>query len=163
VPGTGTSDRNGRIALFDGPIEIRPYRESDEDDVVALWDEVFPDPAPRNEPRRVIRQKLKVQRELFFIARLERAVLGTAMGGYDGRRGWVYAVSVHPAHRDKGIGRSLMMRVEDELLRLGCAKVNLQIEGSNPNVVAFYERLGFAVEDRISMGKTLPSRLSPKG
>ena len=52
---------------MDGAIEIRPFAESDEPAVVALWGEVFPDPSPRNEPTRIIRRKLMMQRDLFFI------------------------------------------------------------------------------------------------
>jgi hypothetical protein len=61
-------------------VQIRPYEVSDEDGVAALWSQVFPDPLPRNEPRRVIASKLAVQGELFLIAVLEGAVVGTAMG-----------------------------------------------------------------------------------
>jgi len=47
----------------------------------------------------------------------------------------------------------LMKRVESELILLGCPKLNLQVRGTNPEVVSFYEKLGYGVEDRISMGK----------
>jgi ribosomal protein S18 acetylase RimI-like enzyme len=41
------------------------------------------------------------------------------------------------------------------LWALGCPKLNLQVVTSNAGVVAFYERLGYAVEERVSMGKRL--------
>jgi len=44
---------------------------------------------------------------------------------------------------------------EAELARRGCPKVNLQVMGDNAAVVALYERLGYQVEDRISMGRVL--------
>ena len=37
----------------------------------------------------------------------------------------------------------------------GCPKINLQVRSTNQAVVAFYERIGFAIEDRVSMGKRL--------
>lgn len=77
------------------------------------------------------------------------------MGGYDGHRGWVYSLAVGEARRHTGIGSALVERIEDALKALGCLKVNLQVVGSNSNVVDFYKRLGFSVEDRISMGKRL--------
>lgn len=135
--------------------EIRPYRESDEEGVVGLWNEVFPDQPPRNDPRASIRRKLAVQRELFFVATAAGEILGTAMAGYDGHRGWVYSVATRPELRAKGIGRALMERVERELTSLGCPKLNLQVVSSNRGVVAFYERLGYSVEERVSMGKVL--------
>src|SRR5512143_2743201 len=37
----------------------------------------------------------------------------------------------------------------------GCPKIDLQIVADNAAVAAFYARLGYAVEPRISMGKCL--------
>jgi hypothetical protein len=38
---------------------------------------------------------------------------------------------------------------------LWCLKVNLQVRASSAAVVAFYEGLGYGVEERVSMGKRL--------
>ena len=83
------------------------------------------------------------------------AVVGTAMGGYDGHRGWVYAVAVGRAHRRAGVGSALLRRLEALLAGRGCLKVNLQVRATNAGVVAFYKQLGYAVEERVSMGKRL--------
>jgi ribosomal protein S18 acetylase RimI-like enzyme len=136
-------------------MEIRLYHESDESAVVALWKDVFAYREPRNDPATVIRQKLACQRELFFVAVLDGAVVGTVMGGYDGHRGWVYSLAVCPEMRRRGIGAALMRHVESELARRGCPKVNLQVLASNAVTVAFYQKVGYAVEERISMGKLL--------
>src|SRR5208282_3401857 len=135
-------------------MEIRLYENSDEEAVAALWREVLPDPAPHNDPLTSIRMKLEVGRDLFFVA-VEKDVIGTAMGGYDGHRGWIYSVAVSPQHRKRGIGSTLVRQVEAALIRRGCLKANLQVLNSNREVVAFYEKLGFRVEERISMGKRL--------
>ncbi len=136
-------------------LDIRSYQESDEAAVAALWREVFPGAPAWNHPETDIRRKLAVQRELFLVASLEAQLVGTAMAGYDGHRGWVYYVAVSPRHRRQGIGRALMREVEQRLARLGCPKLNLQVRASNDQVVAFYRRLGYRVEERISMGKRL--------
>jgi len=77
------------------------------------------------------------------------------MAGFDGHRGWVYYVVVDPQYRVQGIGRDLMRYVEKSLARIGCTKLNLQVRSSNNEVVEFYKRLGYTVEDRVSMGKLL--------
>jgi ribosomal protein S18 acetylase RimI-like enzyme len=136
-------------------MEIRPFHESDRDAVIALWKDVFAYPAPHNDPAKVIRDKLAFQRELFFVAVLAGAVVGTVMGGYDGHRGWIYSLAVRPDVRRKGIGTALVKHVEQELAKRGCPKVNLQLLASNAATVAFYRKLGFAVEERLSMGKVL--------
>ena len=137
---------------------IRPYREEDESDVAALWREVFPDNSPWNIPENDIKRKLNVQRELFFVAESDGMIIGTAMAGFDGHRGWVYYVAVKEDHRKQGIGKALMERVEKELRNIGCTKLNLQVRSSNTGVVDFYKNLGYIVEDRVSMGKLLIDR-----
>jgi len=136
-------------------MNVRPFEESDGEAVAALWRDVFPDAPPWNDPGRDIERKLAVQRELFLVACESDRVLGTAMAGYDGHRGWVYYVAVSPAHRRRGIGAALMRSVEDALEERGCPKLNLQVRSSNRGVVEFYGRLGYEVEDRVSMGKRL--------
>lgn len=136
-------------------MEIRPYIDSDEGSVAKLWREVFPDAPSWNRPELDIRRKLSIQRELFFVAIENLEIVGTAMGGYDGHRGWVYYVAVSPRHRRQGIGTALMKRVERDLAELGCPKLNLQIRTDNEEVITFYKKLGYMVEERVSMGKHL--------
>ncbi|MEM7412119.1 MAG: GNAT family acetyltransferase [Myxococcota bacterium] len=134
---------------------VAPYAPDDHEGVVALWRAVFPDAPARNDPVLDIRRKLDVQPELFLVARVGRGVVGTTMAGFDGHRGWLHLVAVDPERRREGIGAGLLREAERRLAALGCPKLNLQVRASSPEVVRFYERLGYAVEPRISMGKVL--------
>ncbi len=134
-------------------MRIRPYQDDDRDEVTSLWRQTFPG-EPHNEPNAVIDAKLAVDR-LLFVARDQGKVIGTAMAGYDGHRGWLYSVAVDPDRQRQGIGRQLVDYAVDVLKTKGCVKINLQVRATNAGVVAFYEALGFVVEDRISMGKLL--------
>ncbi len=139
----------------DADFHIRSFEDGDEEAVAALWRKVFPDDPPWNEPALMMAKKRAVQRELFLVATENGVLAGTAMGGYDGHRGWVYAVAVRPDLRRRGIGARLMARLESALKRLGCPKINLQVRAGNEAVVAFYRRLGYSVEERVSLGKLL--------
>ena len=134
---------------------IRTFQERDEEAVVALWKDAFPDAPAWNDPAVDIRRKLSVQRDLFLVAEREGALVGTAMGGYDGHRGWVYYVAVSREERGGGVGRALMQTLEDKLRALGCPKLNLQVRATNTAVIEFYRKLGYEVEDRVSMSKRL--------
>src|SRR5262245_3841102 len=101
-------------------LDVRPYRESDEADVAALWDSVFPDARPWNRPQEYIRRKLAVQRELFLVGAHGDRVVATVLAGYDGVRGWIYHLAVAPEHRRHGFGRAMMAAAEEELARIGC-------------------------------------------
>lgn len=135
---------------------ITRYAAAHFHDVDALWQEVFPDDPPWNRAELAIPAKLAVQPELFLVALDGERVVGSVMGGYDGHRGWIYALAVKPSHRRRGIASALMHAIEQHLAAAGCGKLNLQVRASNSAVIAFYEALGFAVEARVSMGKRLP-------
>lgn len=139
----------------EAPVKIRPYEMSDESAVIGLWGEAFPRNPPWNAPAKNIRTKLTVQPELFVVAEFDELVIGTAMAGFDGHRGWVYFLAVAKAHRRRGVGQALMRHVEAALRDLGCAKLNLQVREDNEDALSFYRRIGFSPDARISMGKRL--------
>jgi len=134
---------------------IVKYAESHFDGVAALWREAFPNPQPWNAPEVTIPAKLAIQSDLFLLAIDREQVIGSVLAGYDGHRGWLYAVAVLKAHQRRGIGSALVREAERRLLELGCVKINLQIQSTNASVTEFYRRLGYEAEERVSMGKRL--------
>lgn len=139
---------------------IRPYRDADRDAVVALW-RACGLVRPWNDPHKDIARKLAVQPEWFLVVEpaargdARAPVIASAMMGYDGHRGWVNYLAVSPGWQRRGIGARLMMEFEQRLAAFGGPKLNLQVRGSNRAAVAFYERLGYRVDDTVSLGKRL--------
>jgi ribosomal protein S18 acetylase RimI-like enzyme len=138
-----------------GAMEIRRYEASDFGAVDALWKEAFPNDPPWNRAENAIPAKLAFQPDLLFVAVEGRDVIGSVMAGYDGHRGWLYSVAVREADRRGGLGTALVRHAEGALHALGCGMVNLQVRATNEAVVRFYEALGYAVEDRVSLGHRL--------
>ena len=136
-------------------MKIRPYQPEDESQVVALWGGTVADPAPHNDPAGAIRLKMAKDPHLFLVATVDDSVVGTVMGGFDGHRGWLYSLAVATTHRRRGIATALVRRLEAELSEMGCLKINLQVRGTNVDVLRFYEHVGYCVEDRVSLGKRL--------
>ena len=132
-------------------MKIRQFCESDRNDLINLWHTVFPDDPSHNEPSKVIEAKLAID-NLIFIAEHEGFIIGACMAGYDGHRGWLYAVAVLKEQRRSGAGAALVKQAIQTLKVMGCIKVNLQIRATNTEVAAFYESLGFVIEERLSMG-----------
>lgn len=136
-------------------MQIRQFAVADTEHVVALWVAAGLT-KPWNDPRKDIARKLTVQPELFIVAEDESGtIIGTAMAGYDGHRGWLYYLATAPDARGAGVGRALVEHVEQALLNLGCPKLNLQVRTSNPRPLGFYERLGYSVDETTSLGKRL--------
>lgn len=133
-------------------MQYRQYSATNHTQLVDLWRTVFPDDPAHNEPNKVIAEKLKVD-DLIFVAADNASIIGACMAGYDGHRGWLYAVAVHPSSRRGGVGTRLIEHTLAHLKSLGAEKVNLQIRSTHSEVEAFYLAIGFATEDRLSMGK----------
>ena len=137
-------------------IQIILYNDSQHrDQTIQLWKQVFAYDTAHNEPNLVLDKKLAFDDDLLFLANENGTVVGTIMAGYDGHRGWLYSVAVHPLHRKQGIGSVLVKHAENQLVKRGCMKINLQIMEGNESVAAFYETLGYCTEKRVSMGKRI--------
>ncbi|MCX7278910.1 MAG: GNAT family acetyltransferase [Burkholderiales bacterium] len=139
-------------------MQIRSYQNSDESAVVALW-QACGLTRPWNDPHKDIARKLQVQPELFLVGELDGQLIATAMAGYDGHRGWVNYLAVAPEQQRRGYAAQLMQHIEQQLLAMGCPKLNMQVRTSNSAVLAVYRRLGYAQDEAVSLGK----RLIPDG
>ena len=133
---------------------------ADRDQLAALWQRVFGYESAHNAPEFVIDKKLVVGDGLLFVAEAEGKVVGSIMAGYDGHRGWIYALAVLPEYRRRGLGSRLVRHAEQQLRALGCPKINLQIMKGNESVESFYRKLGYEAEQRVSMGKKLPENIT---
>lgn len=135
-------------------LEIRPFDLCDEDAVVQLWTDCGL-VVPWNNPHRDIQRKLKVQSDMFLVACLNGKIIASVMAGYDGHRGWINYLAVHPQHQRAGIAKRMMDEVEGRLQAVGCPKINLQVRSTNAAVIEFYKRIGFKTDDVVSLGKRL--------
>lgn len=133
---------------------IRAYEPSDEAAVIGLW-QACGLVVPQNNPERDIRRKLKVNPEWFLVGELDGTVVATCMAGYEGHRGWINYLAVHPDHQRRGLAGRLMKHAESLLHSAGCPKINLQVRATNTAVLAFYQHLGFSQDAVVSLGKRL--------
>ena len=78
------------------------------------------------------------------------------MIAYDNR---IYSLAVSRKVRGQGIGTALVKQAERALRGLGCVKISLQILRGNEGVEAFYAKLGFETEQRVSMGKVIAAQI----
>lgn len=134
-------------------IQIARYEDRHFNGVKTVWEEAFPEDPPWNRAESAVPAKLAFQPDLLFVALDGDQVIGTAMAGYDGHRGWLYAVAVLSAYRRRGVASALVGEAEVRLRELGCGKINLQVRATNLGVIGLYRRLGYEIEDRVSMGK----------
>jgi ribosomal protein S18 acetylase RimI-like enzyme len=135
-------------------LQIRPFRPDNEAAVVELW-LACKLVGPQNNPHKDIARKLRVNPEWFLVGEVDGKMVATCMVGYEGHRGWINYLAVAPEYQKRGIARQIMDEAERLLREAGCPKINLQVRAANAQVIEFYKRIGFKVDDVVSMGKRL--------
>lgn len=137
-------------------LTVRSYAPADFEKVVALW-EACELTRAWNDPASDIEFCVGSENSILLVgvAGGESKIAATAMVGHDGHRGWIYYVAVAPEHQEKGGGREIMAYAERWLAQRGVPKAMLMIRETNKKVMGFYERLGYAVEERVVMARWL--------
>ena len=98
---------------------------------------------------------MSFQPDLFFVGLFQKKLISTIMVGYEGHRGWINYLVVHPDYQRRGFGRQLMKYATNILSNMGCQKINIQVRESNRSVIQFYKKLGFTDDDVLSYGKRI--------
>jgi ribosomal protein S18 acetylase RimI-like enzyme len=135
-------------------MQIRTFQAADEAVVIELW-RACELVRPVNDPAKDIRRKLRVNPEWFLVGTLDGKIIAAVMAGYEGHRGWINYLAVHPDHRLHGYGRKIMAEAEKLLRAADCPKINLQVRTGNRAVLEFYRCIGYGMDDVISLGKRL--------
>jgi ribosomal protein S18 acetylase RimI-like enzyme len=92
---------------------------------------------------------------LVLVAAEGSRVVGSALGSWDGRRGWIYHVATAPSHRRQGIATRLIDQVEAGLRALGCPKANVMVRADSDGGAAFWASRGYEPSDARQFGKHL--------
>ncbi len=161
IPKAG--DKSKRTALRDRktppvpapppPVVLREFRSRDGEALRALWDAAgFHSIGDDDVSLRRFAQR---NPGLLIVATQAESVVGSGMGGWDGRRGWIYHVAVDPGHRGAGIATRIVRQLEAGLHAVGCRKVNTIVAGGNATGEAFWSKLGYAIRDAGQFGREL--------
>lgn len=140
-------------------IRLREFRYPDDYPAArSLWAGAGPGVqlGPSDEPDEV-RKKLERDPDLFLAAESDGKLVGTVIGGFDGRRGMVYHLAVEPAFRQRGVGGLLMDELERRLSIKGCIRCYLLVTTENESAMQFYRQRGWAHLDSVCVfHKNLP-------
>lgn len=79
----------------------------------------------------------------FRVATVGGDIVGYAICGRSGRRGYVQRLAVDPQHQGRGLGRALVVDGLRWMRRRGVARAVVNTQHSNEAALALYERLGF--------------------
>ena len=138
-------------------IEIRSIRyPEDYPAVYQLWASAGPGiQLRRSDQPEEIDKKMQRDPDLFLVAEVDDQIVGSVLGGFDGRRGIMYHLAVRKSHRGLGLGERLMLELENRLRAKGCVRYYLLVTKDNQEAIGFYEKRGWSRLELFAYGKDL--------
>ena len=132
-------------------IQIREMTIEDYEQIYALWQASEGLGLSDADSKEGIKHFLKRNPGLSFVAFDGDQIVGAALCGHDGRRGYIHHLSVAKSHRKQGIGKSLVGRCMFALMRIGIAKCHLFVFGENQGAVDFWHKVGWSERVELMM------------
>ena len=129
-------------------ISLRPATTDDVETIVRFWHESGASMGPTDSVERV-RRAVTHPAALLIVAYAGPDIVGTLLGTFDGWRGNMYRLVVHPNRRRQGIGRLLVKRIEQFFAEQGARRITVLIEVDRPWAVAFWTAVGYPNDPHI--------------
>ena len=124
-------------------IKTREFSINDYDAALELWQRVEGLEIAEGDDRESVANFLARNPGLSRVATDGTAIIGIALCGHDGRRGYIYHLAVDPAYQARGFGKCLMNECLDGLRRAGLKRVLILVADDNPRGRKFWRRCGW--------------------
>jgi ribosomal protein S18 acetylase RimI-like enzyme len=127
---------------------LRECRSGDTGAVLELWRQADATPGVTDNADDLRRAVTESQAHV-LVAEAEAQIVGSIIGTFDGWRGNIYRMAVHPNYRRRGIARALVGEVEKRLARQGAKRITALVEKDHPWATSFWQAVGYSLDSRI--------------
>jgi N-acetylglutamate synthase len=135
------------------PLQIRAMTESDLPAARRLWSETEGVELAEGDSVEELTRYLRRNPDMSAVALDGDRLIGAVLAGHDGRRGFVYHLSVSRDHRRSGVGKALVERVLAAFKMAGMRRVLLLVAADNGGGEKFWRQQGWeAMEFARPMG-----------
>ena len=140
-------DLSDNASPHPNPFFIRECGSAEAEALLALWQAAGTSPSVTDtitDIRRAIESSASV-----LVAEVDQHIVGSLIATFDGWRGNIYRIAVHPDYRRRGIGRALVKEGEKCLAKLGVKRITALVEEKYPWATAFWSDVGYEIEPGI--------------
>ena len=129
---------------------VRPGQVEDASAVLDLWALARSEHATTQDRASDLERLITETPSALFVAENGEGVLvGVLIAGWDGWRGNMYRLAVHPDHRRQGIARMLLDAGEAHLRGLGGRRVTALVAHDDAVAAGFWDAAGYPVDPDI--------------
>ena len=121
---------------------IRPAGSEEIEEVLALWSEAEAEPTHTDDAAS-LRRLLRHDPGSLLVAELDGRLVGTVVSGWDGWRGSIYRLVVHPRHRRQGLASELLSEAESRLSKVGAKRIQAIVVASDHGATGFWRTSGW--------------------
>lgn len=137
-------------------ITIRKIKLSDFSEIFSLWQKAGLGLSDKNMEFSDLRLTIKKNPNSCFVLIKDKKIIGSVLGTFNGRRGWIYHLAVDPDYQHEGYGSLLLIKAEKELKKQGAHRIHLGVLYTNLKVLPFYEKYEYdVVNDALWLGKNI--------
>jgi ribosomal protein S18 acetylase RimI-like enzyme len=129
-------------------LSLRDSRLEDVEAVLELWRHADATPSV-TDTADDLRRAVTGGSASVLLAETEGQLVGSIIGTFDGWRGNIYRLAVHPRFRRRGIAAALVTEVEKRLARQGAKRITALVEREHPWAMGFWQAVGYALDNRI--------------
>ncbi len=130
-------------------IMVREMLVTDYDRMYELWDKTPGVGLSSADTRQNIHNFLVRNPGCSFIAEIENRLIGTVMSGHDGRRGYIYHLTIDEEYRRQGLAKTLIVKSLESLKEIGIQKCHLFVFRDNYVGNSFWEGIGWTRRDEL--------------
>jgi ribosomal protein S18 acetylase RimI-like enzyme len=127
-----------------GMTRIRKLTIDDYDEIIKLWKRAsLPFKLKGRDSKQEIARQMIRTPELLLGAFEGGELVGTVIGSYEERKGWINRLAVDPNRRRQGIAQRLIARIEKALRKKGARIICALVEEANLQSINLFEKLGY--------------------